>query len=86
MDRTDSTASDRSDVTLIEGQGQQNPLGQEATSEVTNDKPAEIPQLSWVMTVSILTIVSVVRTEHVPCHDGCFNGFLCSWSPSPPIG
>ena len=70
MDRTESTASDRSDVTLTEGQGQQNPLGQELVPEVTDDKPAQIPQLSWVMTVSILTIVSVVRTEHIPRRGG----------------
>ena len=86
MDRTETTASDRSDVTLIEGQSQQNPPDQEVVPEVTDDNPAEIPQLSWVMTVSILTVVSVVRTEYVLHHGGCFNRLLCSWLPSLPIG
>ena len=61
MDRTETTTSDRSDVTLTEGQDQQNPLGREVTPETTDDKAADIPQLSWVMTVSILAVVSVVR-------------------------
>ena len=70
MDRTETTTSDRSDVTLTEGQDQQNPLGREVTPEANDDKAADIPQLSWVMTVSILAVVSVVRTSHVPHHDG----------------
>ena len=85
MDRTDSTASDRSDVTLTDGRGQQNPLGQGVVPEVTDEKPAEIPQLSWVMTVSILAVVSVVR-QKVPRYDDHFNRPLCSWLPSLPIG
>ena len=86
MDRTESTASDRSDVTLTDGQGQQNPLGQEVVPEVTDDKSVEIPQLSWVMTVLILSVVSVVRIEYVPHHDGHPNQLVCSWSLSLPIG
>ena len=86
MDRTESTASDRSDATLTDGQGQQNPLGQEVVPEVTDDKPVEIPQLSWVMTVLILSVVSVVRIEYVPHRDGHPNRLVYSWSLSLPIG
>jgi len=88
MDRTGSAASDRSDVTLTEGQGRgpQNPSGQQATPEVTNDEPADTPQLSWVMTVSILTVVSVVRTQLVSHWGSRFNRYPCSWLPSLPTG
>ena len=69
MHRTGSAASDRSDVTLAEGPEHPNPLGQETTPEVTNDKVPDVPQLSWFMTVSILAVVSVVRTKGIPRHD-----------------
>ena len=60
MHRTGSADSDRSEATLAEGQEHQNPLGQEVAPEVINHKAADIPQLSWFMTVSILAVVSVV--------------------------
>ena len=66
MHRAGSADSDRSDATLAEGQEHQNPLGQEATPEVTDNKSADVPQLSWFMTVSILAVVSVVRAKYVP--------------------
>jgi len=61
MHRTETAVSDRSDVTLAEGEEHQNPLGQEAMPEVISAKEAEAPQLSWFMTVVIIAAVSVVR-------------------------
>ncbi|KAF9647877.1 hypothetical protein BDM02DRAFT_3155964 [Thelephora ganbajun] len=61
MQRFESTASDRSDVTLTEGEEHPNPFGQEeATPGATDDKEVDIPQLSWFMTVFILAVVSVL--------------------------
>jgi len=60
MDRTETGTTDRSDTTLAEGGEHPNPLGQEATTEVNNTKEADAPQLSWFMTVSIITVVSVL--------------------------
>jgi len=64
--RTETAVSDRSDVTLAEGEEHPNPLGQEATPEVTNAKEAEALQLSWFMTVAIIAVVSVVRSKYSP--------------------
>jgi len=61
MHRTETAVSDRSDVTLAEGEEHPNPLGQEAMPEVTSAKEAEAPQLSWFMTVAIIAVASVVR-------------------------
>ena len=66
MHRTETAASDRSDVTLAEGEEHPNPLGQETAPESTEDKEANLPQLSWFMTVSIIAVVSVVRKKHAP--------------------
>ena len=66
MHRTETAVSDRSDVTLAEGEEHPNPLGQEATPEVTNAKEAEALQLSWFMTVAIIAVVSVVRSKYSP--------------------
>jgi len=66
MHRTDTAVSDRSDVTLAEGEEHPNPLGQEAMPEVTNAKEAEAPQLSWFMNVAIIAVVSMVRPKHSP--------------------
>jgi len=60
MERTETAASDRSEVTLNEGEEHPNPFGQEATSEVPNDQEVQVPQLSWFMTVFILAVVSVL--------------------------
>jgi len=65
MHRTETAVSDRSDVTLAEGEEHPNPLGQEATPEVTNAKEADAPQLIWFMTVAIIAVVSVVRSEYI---------------------
>lgn len=62
MDRTETAASDRSDVTLTEGEEHPNSLGQEGTPE----QEVHAPQLSWFMTVFILSVVSVVRTKLAP--------------------
>jgi len=59
--RTDTAASDRLDMTLAEGEEHPNPLGQEATPEVTNAKEADALQLSWFTTVAVVAVVSVVR-------------------------
>jgi len=66
MHRTETAVSDRSDVTLAEGEEHPNPLGQEAAPEVSNAKEADAPQLSWFMTVAIIAVVSVVRSKHAP--------------------
>lgn len=66
MHRTETAASDRSDVTLAEGEEHPNPLGQETAPESTEDKEANLPQLSWFMTVLIIAVVSVVRKKHAP--------------------
>jgi len=64
MHRTETAVSNRSDVTLAEGEEHPNPLGQEATPEVTNAKAA--PQLSWFMTVAIIAVISAVRSKYTP--------------------
>jgi len=64
--RTASAISVSSEVTLIEGEGHPNPLGQEVTPDATNDNAADVPQLSWFMTVSVLIVVSAVRARHAP--------------------
>lgn len=61
MLRTETASSDRSDVTLAEGEEHPNPLGQEETPEVIDEQEVYVPQLSWFMTVCILCVVSVVR-------------------------
>jgi len=63
MHRTETAASDRSDVTLAEGEEHPNPLGQEPAPGSTEAKEADLPQLSWFMTVFIIAVVSVVRTK-----------------------
>ena len=63
MHRTETEASDRSDVTLAEGEEHPNPLGQETAPGSTGAKEADLPQLSWFMTVFIIAVVSVVRTK-----------------------
>ena len=60
MLRTETASSDRSDVTLAEGEEHPNPLGQETTPEHIDETEAYAPQLSWFMTVLILSVVSVV--------------------------
>ena len=60
MLRTETASSDRSDVTLAEGEEHPNPLGQETTPEHIDETEAYVPQLSWFMTVLILSVVSVV--------------------------
>jgi len=57
MQWTDTTASD---VTLAEDEEHPNPLGQETTSGPTGVKEADLPQLSWFMTVFIIVVVSVL--------------------------
>ena len=65
MERTETAASDRSEVTLAEGEEYPNPFGQEATPEgPDDDKEVRVPQLSWFMTVLILAVVSVVRARY----------------------
>ena len=65
MERTETAASDRSEVTLAEGEEYPNPFGQEATPEgPDDDKEVHVPQLSWFMTVLILAVVSVVRARY----------------------
>ena len=86
MHRTETAASDRSDLTLTEGEEHPNPLGQEAAAGSANDKEADLPQLSWFMTLFIIAVVSVVRTKYTPHQQQAFNRLLCSWSPSPQIG
>lgn len=66
MDRTETAASDRSEVTLTEGEEPPNPLGQDGTPEAVDEKEAHVPQLSWFMTVLILSVVSVVRAKSAP--------------------
>jgi len=66
MHQTETAVSDRLDVTLAEGEEHPNPLGQEATPEVTNAKVADAPQISWFMTVAIIAVVSVVRSKYTP--------------------
>jgi len=66
MHRTDTAASDRSDVTLTEGEEHPKLLGREAMPEVINTKEAEAPQLSWFMTVAIIAVVYMVRPKHTP--------------------
>lgn len=63
MLRTETAASDRSDVTLTEGGEHPNPLGREATPEVIDEMEAYVPQLSWFLTVLILSVVSVVSAK-----------------------
>jgi Ca2+:H+ antiporter len=58
MYRTETAASD---VTLAEGEEHPNPLGHETAPGTTEDKEANLPQLSWFMTVFIIAVVSVVR-------------------------
>jgi len=60
MHRTETAASNRSDVTLTEGDEHPNPLGQDAATGVANVKEADAPQLSWFMTVSVIAVVSVL--------------------------
>lgn len=66
MFRTETAASDRSEVTLTEGEEHPNPLGHEATPEASDEKDVYVPQLSWFMTVFVLSVVSVVRTKSTP--------------------
>lgn len=61
MNRTETASSDRSDVTLTEGEEHPNPFGQEL--EAVDEKEVYVPQLSWFMTVFILSVVSLVRAE-----------------------
>lgn len=86
MHRTETTGSDRSDVTLTEGGEHPNPLGQDPAPGSTDDKEVDLPQLSWFMTVAIITVVSVVRTDYAPHQRWEFNRFLRSWLPSPQTG
>lgn len=60
MQRTETAESDRSEVTLAEGEEHPNPFGQETTPEGDDDQEVYVPQLSWFMTVFILAVVSVV--------------------------
>lgn len=63
MQRTETAESDRSEVTLAEGEDHPNPFGHETTPEDDDDQEVYVPQLSWFMTVSILAVVSVVRPK-----------------------
>jgi len=65
--RNASAISVSSEATLTEGEEHPNPLGQEVMPDATNDKATDVPQLSWFMTVSVLTVVIVVRTKLAPC-------------------
>ena len=58
MHWTETTASD---VTLAENEEHPNSLGQETTPGSNGSKEADLPQLSWFMTVFIIVVVSVVR-------------------------
>ena len=60
------TETAASDVTLAEGEEHPNPLGQETVPGSAEAKEADLPQLSWVMTVLIISVVSVVRTKYPP--------------------
>lgn len=60
------TETAASDMTLAEGEEHPNPLGQETVPGSAEDKEADLPQLSWVMTVLIISVVSVVRTKYPP--------------------
>jgi len=64
MYRTETEATNRSDVTLTEGEEHPNPLGQETVPGSVENKEADLPQLSWFMTVLIVAVVSVVRSRH----------------------
>lgn len=64
MDRSGTAASDRSDVTLTEGEEPLNPLGEKTMPEDAGDQEVSVPQLSWFMTVFILSVVSVVSVVH----------------------
>ena len=66
MQRTETAASDRSEVTLAEIEENPYTLGQEATPGATDDRVVYVPQLSWFMTVLILAVVTVVRTRFIP--------------------
>ena len=61
MQRTETTASE---VTLAEDEEHPNPLGQQTAPGFAGDKEADLPQLSWFMTVFIIVVVSVVRGMH----------------------
>lgn len=62
MLRTETAASDRSDVTLTGGEepDHTNTLGQEGASEATEEKEVYEPRFSWFLTVLILAVVSVL--------------------------
>jgi hypothetical protein len=72
MHRTDTDCSDRSEVTLAEDEEHQNASGQGETPEVADDKEVYAPQLSWFMTVLILSVVSVVRPTYAPHRKSAF--------------
>lgn len=75
MLRTETAASDRSDVTLTGGEepDHTNTLGQEGASEATEEKEVYEPRFSWFLTVLILAVVSVVRTMHIFYRDRVFT-------------
>ena len=60
------TETSASDLTLAEGEEHPNPLGQETAPGSAQDKEADLPQLSWFMTVLIISVVSVVRPKYHP--------------------
>ena len=65
MDRTATDASDFSEVTLT-GEEHLDPLNDEAVPETGDDQEVYVPELSWFMTVAILSVVSVVRVKGIP--------------------
>jgi len=64
MYRTGTPAINRSDATLLDYEEHPSPLGQDTVPGSVENKEADLPELSWFMTVLILVVVSVVRTKH----------------------